>query len=110
MPVRSGPMRVPSPLWTWHLAQAFLNTNLPAAGVARLLVSGSNSSRTFCRSGLGSAAAAPRSSCALARIRPVGMLGQRLLLIERQLRQLDLPLVEARPARLSSSPAGPEAR
>ena len=62
MPVRSGPMRVPSPPCTWHLAHCLMNTALPRAASPGLLVSGSNSSSTCRRSALGSRRPGPASS------------------------------------------------
>ena len=95
MPVRSGPICVPSPAWMWHLAHWFLKTTLPAAASPFSFVSGSSSSSTFCRSGVGSP---PPFGQQL--LRPpadglVGVVGQGLLLVERQVERATVPFSTA---------------
>ena len=95
MPVRSGPMLVPSPLWTWHLAQFFMKTTLPASASPVSFGQRQQLIDHLLPIGIGQGAARASRVFAWPPMALVGMIGQRLLLIERQIAELELALSTA---------------
>ena len=107
MPVRSGPISSPSPLCVWHLAHWFLKTSLAVGRVALLLGERQQLVDHLLPVGVGQAAALRRAAAAAAcRDRLVGVVGQGLLLVERQVGELHLALVDGVEQRAASSRAG----
>ena len=93
-PERSGPTWPPSPPWRWHLAHCCWKTSLPAAGSPPSSSWAVSRSITRWRSGSGRPPPCASSRLARAAIVAVGMGGQGLLLVERQLGEPDRVLLE----------------
>ena len=93
MPVRSGPTVPPSPPWRWHLAHCCCEDHLALDGVAASSDQGVSSSMTFWRSGSGRPPPWEQR-LGTAAIGRVGMGGQGLLLVERELGEPELALLE----------------
>ena len=110
MPVRSGPTACPSPLCVWHLAHWFLNTTLPAAASPFSLMTAHQVLDHLLPVGAGQGAAAPEDREGVPADAGVRVVGQSLLLVERQVGELELAVVDRARAGRASTRAGRAAR